>query len=273
MTAPGHSRTPSVELALKRLRENPPKLHRPIDYFEDGPGGEDGLVSDWGIQSSFLELLDEFVAPGSLTLETGCGLSTVCFAIIGSEHICISPLAKEHIRVRKYCDENQISTEQLRFIPMRSDAALPALDIGKRRLDFALIDGSHAFPAPIVDYFYVNAHLKVGGSLAVDDLCISCVGILHKFLLTEPAYQMVKIDGLKTGIYKKVAETVYPRDFLDQRFNSTFPDYSYLPLQTRVREELRRAPSNLRKCLAKVPGLRSAHRLLKTSRKRILRAS
>lgn len=261
MTAP-RDRVSSVELALKRLCENPPKLHRPIDYVEASPAAEDGFV-DWGIQGSFLESLAEFVGPGSLTLETGCGLSTVCFAIIGSEHICISPMEKEHERVRKYCDENQISTKHLRFIPMKSHAALPALDIGERQLDFALIDGAHAFPAPILDYFYVNDRLKVGGILAVDDLFISAVGVLHKFLLTEPAYAVVKIDARKTGIYKKVGETVYPGDFLDQGFNSNFPDYSYLPLQTRLREKLRCAPSYLRKRLSKIPGLRRAHRLLK----------
>jgi Methyltransferase domain len=260
---PQHSQTASLELTLKRLLDNPPKLHRPMDFFENNPTAEDGLVGNWGIQRSFLEQLDKFVAPGALTLETGCGLSTVCFAILGAEHICISPMAKEHQRVRNYCAENQISTERIRFIAMKSGAALPALNIGDRRLDFALIDGSHAFPVPIVDYFYANDRLKVGGFLAVDDLQISGVGILHKFLLTEPAYETVKLDGLKTGIYRKVAETIYPRDWSGQRFNSTFPDYSYLPVQTRVREKLRSAPSILRNRLGKIAGLRRArHRAL-----------
>lgn len=260
MITPPDTRPASVEVALKQLFDNPPKLHRPMDFFENNPGAEDGLVSNWGIQRSFLEQLGRFVAPGALSLETGCGLSTVCFAILGTEHVCISPMEKEHNRVRKYCAENQISTEGLRFIAMKSDAALPALDTGGRQLDFVLIDGSHAFPVPIVDYFYANDRLKVGGFLAVDDLQISGVGILHKFLLTEPAYETVRLDGLKTGLYRKVGETVYPRDWLGQSFNSNFPDYSYLPVRTRVREKLRSAPSILRRRLGKVAGFGSAHR-------------
>lgn len=233
-----------------------PKLHRPMDFFEDDPEAEDGLVANWGIQRSFLEQLHKFIAPGAFSLETGCGLSTVCFAILGVEHICISPMVKEHQRVQKYCAANQISTERLRFIAMKSSAALPSLNIGDHRLDFALIDGSHAFPVPIVDYFYVNDRLKVGGILAVDDLQISGVGILHKFLLTEPAYETVKLDGLKTGIYRKIAETVYPRDWSGQRFNANFPDYSYLPVQKRVCKKLRSAPSILRHRLGKIAAFR-----------------
>ena len=93
---------------------------------------------------------------------------------------------------------------------MSSDAALPSLNLGGRKFDFVLIDGSHTFPEPIIDYYYANDHLKVGGTLAIDDLSISSVGILHKFLITEPAYELVNIDAQKTGIYRKVRDTHYP---------------------------------------------------------------
>jgi hypothetical protein len=208
------------------------------------------------------------VSPESLSLETGSGLSTVCFAIIGSEHICVSPFQKEHNRIRNYCSQHEISTERIRFIPMKSHAALPSLDMSGRKLDFALIDGSHTFPQPIIDYYYVNKHLKVGGLLAVDDLNISSVGMLHKFLITEPAYELVKFDGLKTGIYRKVGDTLYIHGWLDQKFNSTYPDFSYLPLQTRVREKLRPVELKLRTGLGRIPGLRRAYHLLRARSKK-----
>jgi hypothetical protein len=254
------------EAALKRLLEDPPKLHRPKDFNPaDDQAAEDGLVS-WGIQEFFLKVLTEMVTPDSLTLEIGSGLSTVCFAIIGSAHICVSPIQKEHNRIREYCSKHQISTERIRFIPMKSHAFLPSLDLEGRKLDFALIDGSHTFPEPIIDYYYVNEHLKVGGLLAIDDLPISSVGILHKFLITEPAYEQVRIDwwyGTGTGIYRKVGKTDYPHGWSDQRFNSRYPDLSYLPTHTRVRERLRPVEVKLRAGLGRVPGLRGAYHLLR----------
>jgi hypothetical protein len=65
--------------------------------------------------------------------------------------------------------DHQISTGRIRFIPMKSYAVLPSLDIGGK-LDFGLIDGSHTFPQPIIDYHYLNENLKVGGLLVLDDL-------------------------------------------------------------------------------------------------------
>lgn len=225
--------------ALRCLIESPPYLHSERDFDPTAAGD---LIS-WGIQSSFLRFMAEVLTPESLTLETGSGLSTVCFAIIGSEHLCVSPATQEHERIQAYCRENQISTDRIRFVSMRSQAYLPTLDLGGRKLDFALMDGSHAFPNSIIDYYYINENLGVGGLLAVDDLAIPAVGILHKFLITEPAYQLVKFDSAKTGLYRKVAETLYPNDWPDQRINRPYPDLSYLPLPLRVWQSMKNIPS------------------------------
>jgi Methyltransferase domain len=260
---PATSRSQWIEVALKRLLEEPPKLHRWEDFNPvDDTAAEEGLVN-WGTRGSFLKLMVEMVTPESLTLETGSGLSTVCFAIIGSQHICVSPSQKEHNRIRRYCSEQQISTERIRFIPMRSDAALPSLDLGGRKLDFVLIDGSHTFPEPFIDYHYVNDHLKIGGTIAVDDLDIPSVGMLHKFLTSDPTYELVKIDALKTGIYRKVGETHFPYGWSNQGINSKYPDFWYLPFRTRVREGLRPVALRLRTGLRRVPGLRGAYHLVK----------
>jgi hypothetical protein len=253
----------STEALLKQIYENPPKLHRPKDFNPaDQPDAEDGLVG-WGIQESFLRLLVRSVTIDSLTLETGSGLSTVCLAVIGTEHICISPAEKEHNRIRRYCQDHDISTQRIRFIPKRSDAVLPTLDLGGRKLDFALLDGSHAFPDPIIDYFFVNERLKVGGLLAIDDLNISSVGILQKFLVTEPAYQLVEIDGLKTGLYRKIRETSYPRGWEDQDFNAKYPDFSYLAFPARVRVKFQPAEYKLRTALGGIPGVRPVYHWFK----------
>ena len=256
-----------IKARVRQLAEAPPKLHRPKDLKPgDDPAAEDGLVSTWGIQASFLELLLELVRPGSFTLETGSGLSTVCFAIIGSNHICISPFAKEHNRIIRYCNEQQISTDRIRFVAMKSSLALPPLETAGQKLDFALVDGSHTFPQPIIDYHYVNECLKVGGILALDDLNISSVGLLHEFLITEPSYEFVKFDGYKTGVYRKIAETNYPGGWQDQKLNSKYPDYSYLPVHSNIRRMIVPMEYRMREGLGKVPGLRRAYQMLKRKR-------
>jgi hypothetical protein len=204
------------------LLENPPRLHS----------------GDWGIQPSLLRFIVDHVKSDSLTLETGSGVSTVCFAAIGCEHICVDPEIQVVERIKDYCRENQIPTDKVRFMIEGSQDVLPFLDLGGRRLDFALIDGSHAFPMPAVDYYYINANLKVGGYIAVDDLVIRAVNILHRFLITDPAYELVTIDHAKTGVYRKIAETVYPEDWVDQDYNRPYPDLSHLSLPRRVLQKL-----------------------------------
>ncbi len=241
------AKTPLLAPELRRLLIEPPNLHR--DWST-----ADGLTS-LGIQPSFLELLAELVVPGSLTLETGTGVSTIAFAIIGTEHVAISPFPDEHTRILKYCEDFRIHTEHLRFIAAFSNACLPALDIQGRHLDFALIDGSHAFPQPILDYFYIDRHLKTGGLLAIDDLQITSVGLVHRFLMTDPAYELVKIDSRKTGVYRKVRATSYPKDWESQTMNEVNPDFSFLPEHLRPRHAARR-----------IPGISAVYRLLKRKR-------
>jgi hypothetical protein len=251
----------TVESALRQIFENPPKLHRPGDFDPaDDPTAQDHLV-DWGIQQSFLRRLPALMTSSSLTLETGSGLSTVCLAIIGTEHICISPSEKEHSRIRRYCADHNISTERVRFVPHCSDAVLPSLDLRGRKLDFALIDGAHKFPEPLIDYYFANRHHKLVGLLAVDDINISSVGVLHKFLITETAYKLIDIDGLKTGLYRKVGETATA--WSDQRFNARYPNFSYLPLRTKVRERFRPVEHKLRTTLRRIPGARDAYHWVK----------
>lgn len=216
--------------ALQRILDHPPQLHSDSDF---GQRPTESLVS-WGIQPSFLRYMAEVVQPGDLTIETGSGLSTVCFALLGAEHTCITPAQQEFDRIRAYCQEHGISTDRIRFVALPSQIYLPRLDLGGRQLDFALIDGSHAFPTPLIDYYYLNENLKVGGLLAVDDGSIPSVGVLHKFLKGEPAYEVVRIDARKTVVYRKRAKTEYPNDWPDQAFNRRAPDFSFLPFSDRL---------------------------------------
>jgi hypothetical protein len=92
--------------ALRRILEKPPLLHSGADF---GHGSKEDLVS-WGIQASFLQYMSDVVHPGNVTLETGSGLSTICFAILEAEHTCVTPAQQEFDRIRTYCHEHGIST-------------------------------------------------------------------------------------------------------------------------------------------------------------------
>jgi predicted O-methyltransferase YrrM len=95
-----------------------------------------------------LDCLDITVRPGQRTLETGCGYSTIIFALKGARHTVISPVIEEHQHIREWCKANQIDLWTLEFKLAQSEDVLPALD--RELLDLVLIDGWHAFPAPFL---------------------------------------------------------------------------------------------------------------------------
>ena len=49
-----------------------------------------------------------------------------------------------------------------------------------------LIDGSHSFPSPFIDWYYTAFRLRVGGFLVVDDTQLWTGHVLKRFLEAEP---------------------------------------------------------------------------------------
>jgi predicted O-methyltransferase YrrM len=184
---------------LDRLLAQPPALHGETTY---------------SLVSSALRWIAGRPRP-LRTLETGCGLSTIVFAVRGDEHICITPDGSEPDAVQRYCREQSIDTGNLTFRIDRSERVLPSLEVAPR--DLALIDGSHAFPQVFIDYFYIAELLSVGGLMIVDDVHLWTGKVLRDFLDSEPEWHLeTEWDG-RTAVFRKVAEMT-SRDWFDQPF-------------------------------------------------------
>lgn len=135
-------------------------------------------------------------------METGAGLSTVAFALLGANHMCITPEEDEIARILIYCHRHGIDLDEVEFINDRSDAALPGLQT--RELDLVLIDGNHAFPTPFIDYHYASQHLRVGGHLIVDDVQLWTGRVLRDFLVDEPEWQLHREFARRASCFTKV---------------------------------------------------------------------
>jgi Methyltransferase domain len=155
-----------------------------------------------GIGEEVLRWLEKELQPDMQTAEIGCGLTTVIFASSGTSHLCVSPFADEHQRVTDWCGEQNIDVSRVRFVPERSDVALPGLGIPK--IDFALIDGSHAFPHAFVDFWYLALPLTVGGVLVIDDVQIWTGRVLCDFLSEQPGWELLRRWD-KTVAFRKTA--------------------------------------------------------------------
>lgn len=137
------------------------------------------------------------------TLEVGMayGLSTLFLCQVhedrgGGSHIAIDPAQS-----RRWKDIGLLNVERaglshrLRFLEAASYDALPRLLNEGLQLDFAFIDGAHWFDFALVDFFYVNRMLSVGGLVAFDDLWMPAVRRVVSFVVSNLDYEVVPVKN------------------------------------------------------------------------------
>src|SRR5690349_14511663 len=144
------------------LRTRPPTLHGEAEF--------------WGLAWPALAWLEANVEAGMATLETGAGASTIVFAARGAEHEAVTPSAEEAERIRAECERRGIATDGLRFRIGSSHEVLPQWE--PRPLDLVLVDGAHGFPYPILDWWWLAPHVRLGGRMLLDDAYMPPVAML-----------------------------------------------------------------------------------------------
>lgn len=160
-----------------------PKLHR-----------TGGMVEvSWQINAQALKCITELVKPGMKTIETGGGHSTCAFVLAGSEHHAVFPESYLVETVKEYLHGHAMDTANLHFHLGPSQDVLPVLE--ETGFDFALIDGEHGFPHPMMDWYYLARKMKPGGYVMVDDTQIWTGQVLRQFLNLEPEWRLVREIG------------------------------------------------------------------------------
>ncbi|MCI0545826.1 MAG: class I SAM-dependent methyltransferase [Candidatus Rokubacteria bacterium] len=76
-----------------------------------------------------------------------------------------------------------------------SHLALPQLEAEGLRIDFAFIDGWHTFDYALVDFFYIDRLLRVGGVVAFDDAMYTSIRKVCRYVATNRAYTVID-DGV-----------------------------------------------------------------------------
>lgn len=215
--------------AIEILNTKKPKFH----------GREDAGSKNYAIRPKVLEWMNTNIPKNSNTLETGCGYTTVLLAALTKKHIVISPFKEEHNLIQEFCSNNDIPYKHMEMIAKLSQDVVPHLECDP--LDFILIDGDHAFPAPFIDWYYTADKLKVGGFLAVDDTQIPTGKILRDFLLMETARWSLVTEIGNTSIFKRIDKNNVAKDimFLEQPYCKV-PKKS---LSTRIKNKLKRIVS------------------------------
>jgi len=227
----------SATALVDRLLADPPAVHD----MDLSPHPKVGL---WPTDRDCYLLLAENTGPGTDTLETGSGLSTILFAGVGARHTCVTPAQVEVERILTYCADRGIETTSLTFEIGCSDDVLPRLPI-EQSLDLVFIDGNHGFPAPMIDWYYAGSRLRAGGLLVIDDVALPAVAHLCAFLDRDPRWSVSRRTS-KWVAYRRVTAGSLRQDWYEQPFYSTSPPRGLGNLPARAMRRVRAAWRHLR---------------------------
>jgi predicted O-methyltransferase YrrM len=134
----------------------------------------------------------------SLEVGMAYGISTlfICDALAEqgdrASHIVIDPFQRTDWHGVGLYNVHQAGYDHLvKFYEERSEFVLPRLLAEEYPLDFALIDGWHSFDQALVEFYYINRMLRVGGIVVFDDADWPGLNRLLRYIVEYPAYEVL----------------------------------------------------------------------------------
>ncbi len=92
----------------------------------------------------------------------------------------------------------------VRLVEAPSYRALAELEGSGQRIDFAFIDGWHTFDFCLVDLFFIDRMLNVGGVVALDDANWPAIRKVCRFVKTNLAYSVVEASYSEPSLKRRV---------------------------------------------------------------------
>lgn len=163
---------------------NPYRLHSHIDRFE-GEFIYSLISSDPNIHAC---------------LEIGCayGISSLFIgsALAAREKVnytIIDPYQSSHWHNVGRANLQRAGIKDFQLFEEPSEMILPELArISPQSYDFIFIDGMHTFDHALVDFFYANRLIKIGGHIAFDDCQMPSLVKLIAYVSKYPSYRRIR---------------------------------------------------------------------------------
>ncbi len=231
----------------------------------------------WAVAPALLGWLAEHAPDGGASLETGSGASTAVLLERSARHTVVTPAADEVERVLAWCRVHGVRVDALDLQLGGSQAVLPRLVDGGP-LDLVLVDGDHAFPAPMLDWYYTADRVREGGHVVVDDVQLRPPRLLRDFLRAEPGWQELPPVGRAAVFRRTGSGPATGRGWQDQPWSAVGPylvgdeplalRLQVLRVHLRLRSRLREVPAVLARARhARSPGSSGSSRSSRQERR------
>lgn len=186
---------------------------------QDAEGNELSINLDSCINESeglFLADLIRSDASITQTLEVGCGygLSSlfICSALKqrpGAKHRMIDPLQESMWKRIGILNLERAGYAFAELLEKPSEFILPELaERTPAAFDLVFIDGWHTFDHTLLDLFYANLLIRVGGYIVIDDCLMPSVAKAVSYMANYPSYEIFsqrKYDFWQSSLPRKMA--------------------------------------------------------------------
>lgn len=143
------------------------------------------------------------------TLEVGCahGLSSlhICSALsarAGARHVIIDPAQHQNWHGIGISNLERAGYGFFEFIERPSEFALPELAQSRAgTYDLVFIDGMHTFDHVLLDFFYANRLIRIGGYIVIDDCNMASISRAVAYIVNYPCYQL--LSGWDANLHEK----------------------------------------------------------------------
>jgi predicted O-methyltransferase YrrM len=200
-------------------RGNP---HPLIDHVDEAEGAF--LSSFIRDRIDIAETLEVGFAYGISALH----ITTATLGRAGAKHVAIDPFQRTDYKGIGIANLERAGIKSFELIEEFSELALPALLRERpQSFDLVFIDGWHTFDHTLLDMFYGNRLLRVGGYLIVDDCNMPSVAKAVDYVSKYPAYRIIgqsPLPGnrrLASHVLRSIprrAAGMLPRQIYDQQY-------------------------------------------------------
>jgi len=144
------------------------------------------------------------------TLEVGMAYGISALYIAQAHRNLQNPL-QSHVSVDPYQSTQWKNIAMLNleranlqdYVELREDLSylvMPVAVQNKEEYDLIFIDGMHLYDYTLLDFFYADLMLKVGGYMIFDDAHMPSVAKVISYVLTNRSYKLVENSGLSIRV-------------------------------------------------------------------------
>lgn len=158
------------------------------------------------------------------TIEIGCayGISSlfICDALSDRkhpQHLIIDPKQSSRYKSIGIYNLERAGFTSFELIEKPSEIVLPALLEAGKKFDFALIDGWHTFDQVLLDFYFINKMLAVGGFIVFDDVRMVSIYKAICYIKNYPSYTILSNirhfdfgDTKKARFIRKLSQKIIP---------------------------------------------------------------